>query len=914
MQGLWNLIGKGQGPGRDFTYEIGEQISNCAGKSVWTIQSGKNKVNGSPVTVFTCDAKTSPPDEFQVAKNACKRLRSFRHPNVLRFVDSFESDALIHLVTEPVVPLVSFLETQEGKNPNILAWGIHQIAVALSFLVNDSGLCHGNMNVYAVFVDPAGEWKLGAVEYVHPYESDPVARLASMGRYDPPEGKAAKRAEKWSADSWGFGCLCWEIFNEPMQRSSELKAVKKIPRNLLPHYCELVTANPQSRLNPKDFLQRCKQNGQYLSNDFVKANLFLQEIQIKDINEQREFFKSLNKSLDSFPNAFCVHKILPELLKAFQFGAVGSAVLAPLFKIGKLLGEEEYQKQIVPCVVKLFSSNDRATRIQLLQQMDNFVQHLQPAIVNNQVFPNVATGFGDTLPAMRENTVKAMILLTPKLSEKTINNQLLRYFAKLQMDEQPGIRTNTTICLGKIAAYLPEATRHKVLVPAFLRSMRDPFPPARSSGILALAATQEFYSLQDVASKILPSLCSATIDPEKTVRDNAFKAIRTYLGKVEYASNNPESNFNSKDGSSQSEAGSSSWTGWAVSSLTSRIYGQQQQQQQQQQNEKTAPERSQQQKSENERTTSQASGQENRQVQSSHALDADSSWNDDADDNWDDLKDDDAFSSIKDDLKGAKKDLSDVTKFHVQDKGDVAGDSDSDYGDWGSDDWGFNDSSPTKQKANAKSQALPPKKKTLQETAKKTGTTRGAHASNPTTPRSVADILGMDGSTSDDFFGAGSLAANTNETAPSNYPGWDTQDYRGTANQEAGRTSSDLFQSRPFQDSAPEQQTETVHGGSKFEIVDSVAGAGWNVEEEDWGSDPAGDWARQDENDVGSASSAITACRKQDDKDAKKAELLKKREERRQQREQSAKDRKQQKVGGALKLGAVKRVAKSNLE
>ncbi len=31
------------------------------------------------------------------------------------------------------------------------------------------------------------------------------------------------------------------------------------------------------------------------------------------------------------------------------------------------------------------------------------------------------------------------------------------------------------------------------------------------------------------------------------------------------------------------EAGSSSWTGWAVSSLTSRIYGQQQQQQQEQQ-------------------------------------------------------------------------------------------------------------------------------------------------------------------------------------------------------------------------------------------------------------------------------------------------------------------------------------------
>ena len=39
------------------------------------------------------------------------------------------------------------------------------------------------------------------------------------------------------------------------------------------------------------------------------------------------------------------------------------------FQIGKLLGDDDYQRQIVPCVVKLFSSNDRATRIQLLQQV-----------------------------------------------------------------------------------------------------------------------------------------------------------------------------------------------------------------------------------------------------------------------------------------------------------------------------------------------------------------------------------------------------------------------------------------------------------------------------------------------------------------------------------------------------------------
>ena len=71
-----------------------------------------------------------------------------------------------------------------------------------------------------------------------------------------------------------------------------------------------------------------------------------------------------------------------------------------------MLDSEEYQHKIVPCVVKLFSSTDRATRVNLLQQLDQFIEHLQPSTVNEQIFPHVSIGFSDTLPAMREQTIK----------------------------------------------------------------------------------------------------------------------------------------------------------------------------------------------------------------------------------------------------------------------------------------------------------------------------------------------------------------------------------------------------------------------------------------------------------------------------------------------------------------------------
>lgn len=43
----------------------------------------------------------------------------------------------------------------------------------------------------------------------------------------------------------------------------------------------------------------------------------------------------------------------------------------------------------------------------------------------------------------------------------------------------------------------------------------------------------------EVANRVLPALCSLTIDPEKSVRDPAFKTIRGFLGKLEKVSEDP---------------------------------------------------------------------------------------------------------------------------------------------------------------------------------------------------------------------------------------------------------------------------------------------------------------------------------------------------------------------------------------
>ncbi|KAK5648616.1 hypothetical protein RI129_003508 [Pyrocoelia pectoralis] len=581
---MWSFFSRD--PSKDFNYEIMEQVPGLQEKSVWTLHKGKKKGTNEEVSVFMYDIKSGSETQLDVAKAAVKRLKTLRHPSVLMYLDSLESDKVLYLASEHVELLAYHLEslTMEGPQKELyIAWGIFQITRALSFLNNDGNLKHNNVNIWSIYVNTAGEWKLGGVEYVASAQDNLASVIKitpSLEIYDPPEKHdptKQKQITKCSTDMWGLGCLIWEVFNGPLHQQASLKSLDKIPKQLCPLYCELVGANPPSRPNPADIITRCRKLGGYFKNDLVDTLLFLEEIQIKDKNEKNRFFSNLTPHLDNFPDNVCKHKILPQLITAFEYGDAGSAVLAPMFKLGRLLDESDYQKKIVPCVVKLFASNDRATRSRLLMQLEHFISHLQSGTVNDQIFPQVAHGFMDTNPTIREQTVKSVIHLAPKLNYNNLNVEVLRHFARLQAkDDQGGIRTNTTVCLGKIAQHLHPQIRQKVLISAFIRAMRDPFPPARNAGILALAATQQYYLLTEVSTRILPALCQLTMDSEKVVRDSVFRTIKGFLGKLEKVSEDPslresmEADVNTATPSLSNAA--ATWAGWAVTAVTAKFY------------------------------------------------------------------------------------------------------------------------------------------------------------------------------------------------------------------------------------------------------------------------------------------------------------------------------------------------------
>ncbi|KAF4354571.1 hypothetical protein F8388_019568 [Cannabis sativa] len=540
--------GSGAGP-KDLPYTIGEPYSSAWGS--WTHSRGTSKDDGSPVSIFSLSGSNAQDGHLAAGRNGVKRLRTVRHPNILSFLHSTETETFdgsttkvtIYIVTEPVMPLsekIKELGLEGTQRDEYFAWGLHQIAKAVSFLNNDCKLVHANVCLASVVVTPTLDWKLHAFDV-----------LSEIDNNTEPSG-----------------CLIYELFSGlKLSKTEELRNTASIPKSLLPDYQRLLSSLPSRRLNTSKLLE----NSEYFQNKLVDTIHFMEILNLKDSVEKDTFFRKLPNLAEQLPRPIVLKKLLPLLASALEFGSAAAPALTALLKMGSWLSTEEFSAKVLPTIVKLFASNDRAIRVGLLQHIDQFGESLSAHVVDEQVYPHVATGFSDTSAFLRELTLKSMLVLAPKLSQRTISGSFLKYLSKLQVDEEPAIRTNTTILLGNIASHLNDGTRKRVLINAFtVRALRDTFPPARGAGIMALCATSSYYDINEVATRILPNVVVLTIDPDSDVRSKAFQAVDQFMQIVKQY--NEKINSGDTSGAASvglsSIPGNASLLGWAMSSLT----------------------------------------------------------------------------------------------------------------------------------------------------------------------------------------------------------------------------------------------------------------------------------------------------------------------------------------------------------
>lgn len=124
----------------------------------------------------------------------------------------------------------------------------------------------------------------------------------------------------------------------------------------------------------------------------------------------------LDEVTDKFPEGYLTMKVLPELLKSIEFGGAGPEVFGTALKISAPLTPEEWQASVSPCVLRMFASPDRQTRLLLLNNLQTIVDHLPDRVINDKVFPEMLVGFSDTEPLLRDTSVKSVLIIVPKVT------------------------------------------------------------------------------------------------------------------------------------------------------------------------------------------------------------------------------------------------------------------------------------------------------------------------------------------------------------------------------------------------------------------------------------------------------------------------------------------------------------------
>ncbi|CDS00810.1 hypothetical protein [Sporisorium scitamineum] len=553
------------GPLPNFT--IGNELGEYRQLTLWSLYSAVKRDDNTPCTVLAFDLShphnASRANLLPLAKNAARKLRTTRHPDVLKLLDSAETASSVYIAVEEATPLYKALAQSEDKRAtpqrqDWIVWGLSSIVNAVKFLNVDAASTHGNLRPESIFISASGEWKLGGFEILTPHAESPHGLLFSQGslipdgnRYAPPEVKqngwnVLTNMDSTLFDSYSLALVAIEAFNGPFPPQTGTAAPPRghVPQSLYSALQRMLVPNAKTRSTAAKAWEAGEAEGGFFKeNTLVKVARGLDGFLLATENEKASIIKLLQEKPDSFTPDFLMYKVLPALVAALAAvpppatipsASTQPSVLLPLvLRLGQPLPKEEWNANVVPPLLKAFASPDRSTRMTLLENLSLYAERMDNRVVVDKLWPNLITGFNDSVPVIREATLKAILPLAPKLSDRILNNDLLRVLARTQVDPEAGIRTNTTILLGRLVPYLSVSTRKKVLIPAFSRSLKDQFVHARVAGLMALMATGDSFDHEDCARHVLPAVTPCMVDKEKLVRDQADKAVKMFFQKVE---------------------------------------------------------------------------------------------------------------------------------------------------------------------------------------------------------------------------------------------------------------------------------------------------------------------------------------------------------------------------------------------
>ncbi|KAI8820395.1 uncharacterized protein EV422DRAFT_479493, partial [Fimicolochytrium jonesii] len=304
------------------------------------------------------------------------RLKTIRHPGIIRFIDGVVDESCVIYVTENVVPLKQVLMEMPGEE---ICMGLFNLIKTIEFLHSEM-LSHNNIQLDSVFVTDSANgrrWVLGGMEYL----TSLISELIQLKLLSP---------DSDTGHQDGTDLVDW----------TGLHAIADA----------LASANPTERKRASEVVRSEWFEGNPIIN--VVEN-FLKEIRVVPVEVKKERFRHLPTELRALPLNTTISYVLPLVLTpefASEPGAQGlyEQLFTPLHYVDGtdhhseepqgLLPIETYKETVLPFIVRLWRSRSYSARMLVLDLFECYFTHLltqQPTNLESLLIPELILGLDE---------------------------------------------------------------------------------------------------------------------------------------------------------------------------------------------------------------------------------------------------------------------------------------------------------------------------------------------------------------------------------------------------------------------------------------------------------------------------------------------------------------------------------------
>lgn len=259
----------------------------------WSVYNGEipTETSVSYITIF--QGETLVTGQFWTNLNplerAIKNLKIYRHPNILKYIASWNKGSLKMLATERCRPLATCLNITSDVQ---ICLGLRNILCALIFLIEQANVRHLSITMSSIYVTEDGAWRLAGFEHLWAAKDFNLNLLEKSQPYryskaiDPDELKNKGQG----VEQYAFAIMCEEILHN--KSDSNIPAVEDFKS-----YCATHLKHANVSMRPK--LSAILLHPLF-NHDFILIHSFLTELPLKSPQSKQEFFTGLADRLRTF--------------------------------------------------------------------------------------------------------------------------------------------------------------------------------------------------------------------------------------------------------------------------------------------------------------------------------------------------------------------------------------------------------------------------------------------------------------------------------------------------------------------------------------------------------------------------------------------------------------------------------------